>query len=401
MMTDQNTAPPEGFIEQTKEALENLYDLPFLQRHPLVQNVTMSSAHSGEAAGQVLRRKLIDAIETLSPGAPSSMRSPKARLGNLLRMHYIEGMTIQEVANELGLSMRQVYRDLRLGQESVATILWAQGEFGEPAEHAPDSTLTAQVEIGHVEDKPRLVDLRALLEHAQKTVEQLALQRNVDYQVQLPTQPVMVSVVLAMAQQLVISIASRSIQQSHPNSLSFWMTSGSDQVTLTWAFVPGAFAASTSALTPTNMQLASQLGWVISQEDQPGGKRAITIKINIRNPILLVIDDNEGLEQLVDRYLEGYPCRIVGTKSGMEGLRLADDLEPAAIILDIMMPEVDGWELLQRLHTRPSTSDMPIIVCSAFSDPELAHSLGAAACLSKPLRRQDLLLTLRHARVIQ
>ncbi len=84
----------------------------------------------------------------------------------------------------------------------------------------------------------------------------------------------------------------------------------------------------------------------------------------------------------------------------MEGLRLADDLAPAAIILDIMMPEVDGWELLQRLHTRASTSGIPVIICSAFSDPELAFSLGAASCLSKPLQRQDLLVALRHAGVI-
>jgi CheY-like chemotaxis protein len=398
--TEKNT-PPETFIEHVKEALENLYDLPYLQRHPLMQRTPQLSARSGEAASQWLRRRLINAVEALGPKTGSSLRSPKARLGNLLRMHYIEGMTIQEVASELGLSMRQVYRDLRLGHESVATILWAQEEFTQPAEPVEHPASTAHAEISRVEDSPRSVDLRTLLEHAQKTVEQLALQRNIDLQMQLTPVPVIVSTMSAMAQQLIISIASRSIQQSRSESLSIRVIQEPDQVTLVFAYLPETTAASVPALTPVILQLAEQLGWTIRQEDQPGGKRAITIKITVRNPVLLVIDDNEGLEQLIDRYLEGYPYRIIAARSSMEGLRLADDLVPAAVILDIMMPEIDGWELLQRLHTRPRTTDIPVIICSAFSDPELAYSLGASSCLQKPLQREELLSALRHVGVVQ
>jgi CheY-like chemotaxis protein len=372
-----------------------------LQRHPLVQRIALSSARSGEAASQLLRRRLINAIEALSPEAGSSLRSPKARLSNLLRMHYVQGMTIQEVAGELGLSIRQVYRDLRLGHESIATILWAQEEFAQVAEPAPHPMPTAQAEISRIEDSPRLIDLRALLEHAQKTVEQLALQRNIDLQLQFPSQPVTISTVSAMAQQLIISTASRSIQQARPASLSIRVVPEPDQVMLVFAYLTEVSAAPVPALTPVILQLASQLGWIIHQEDHPDGRRVITMQINIHNPVLLVVDDNEGLEQLIDRYLEGYPCRIVVARSSMEGLRLVDELAPTAIILDIMMPEMDGWELLQRLHTRPRTADIPVIICSAFSDPELAYSLGASFCLQKPLQREDLLLALRHVGAVQ
>jgi CheY-like chemotaxis protein len=82
------------------------------------------------------------------------------------------------------------------------------------------------------------------------------------------------------------------------------------------------------------------------------------------------------------------------------GLELAEQLVPDAIILDVMMPDMDGWELLQRLRSLPSTSAIPVIICSVFSDPELAFSLGASAVLSKPVKQADILETLRQLKVV-
>jgi CheY-like chemotaxis protein len=62
--------------------------------------------------------------------------------------------------------------------------------------------------------------------------------------------------------------------------------------------------------------------------------------------------------------------------------------QPDVITIDIMMPQMDGWELLQTLKMRDETRHIPIIVCSAWADPDLARSLGASASLKKPITQK-------------
>ena len=79
------------------------------------------------------------------------------------------------------------------------------------------------------------------------------------------------------------------------------------------------------------------------------------------------------------------------TRENPGNTRLAREVLPAAITLDIMMPNQDGWEILQALKSDPATRSIPVIICSVLEDPELAHSLGAAAYLQKPISQAALL----------
>jgi len=63
-----------------------------------------------------------------------------------------------------------------------------------------------------------------------------------------------------------------------------------------------------------------------------------------------------------------------------------------------MMPQQDGWEVLQLLRNRRRTRDIPVLVCSVIDDPELAFSLGAAEFLAKPVKREELLEALERCR---
>jgi CheY-like chemotaxis protein len=110
--------------------------------------------------------------------------------------------------------------------------------------------------------------------------------------------------------------------------------------------------------------------------------------------VLLVVEDNEAVIQAFRRYLTGYNYQVIGTTTGAEALRLAGEMTPSAITLDVMIPDQDGWEILQALKHNPATRAIPVIICSVLEDPELAHSLGAAAYLRKPVAQADLLATL-------
>ncbi|MEA3345195.1 MAG: response regulator, partial [Chloroflexota bacterium] len=111
---------------------------------------------------------------------------------------------------------------------------------------------------------------------------------------------------------------------------------------------------------------------------------------------VLAIDDNESLFRLFERYLAQHRYRLVGVRDGDEGIELARELQPVAITLDVMMPDRDGWEVLQTLRTDPPTRDIPVIVCTVLDEPELAFSLGARAYLKKPIQRSDLLTALEQ-----
>jgi CheY-like chemotaxis protein len=142
------------------------------------------------------------------------------------------------------------------------------------------------------------------------------------------------------------------------------------------AGIPKTEAGSAAPANEVLAQLTERLGWTVQATTQPDDNRVVNIRLTRSAPTVLVIDDNEGLVELLDRYLTGQACQVLAATSGQAGLQLIGQTPPDAIILDVMMPDMDGWELLQRLRTSSQTATTPVIICSVFNDPELAYSLG-------------------------
>ena len=105
---------------------------------------------------------------------------------------------------------------------------------------------------------------------------------------------------------------------------------------------------------------------------------------------VLVIDDDPSARDLMRRYLnrEGIYAVIAGT--GEEGLRLAREIRPVLITLDVMMPGMDGWAVLQALKADPELCKIPVIMATILGDRGLGYALGAAEYLIKPITRDKL-----------
>ena len=393
-----HSAPPETFVEPVKQVLEHLYDFPYLEGHPLAAESAepAGAGRPAETPGQRLRREAMAAIEALSPGPGVPLRAPHARVYNLLHLHYVEGMTIQETARELSISLRQAYRDLRHGEESVAAVLWSRRATPAPPGAGAAQASSVQTEIARLETHPRPVDLQRLLQYAQKAVERLAAQRAVDLHIEALPEPTIVAADQAVAQQVLVNILSYAVQQAQAGALEVGLAPEKEQVCLTLRYVRDPKATGALVINDVVKQLVARLGWGVQQEDQPAGARLLTLRMPAHGSTVLVIDDNEGLVELLERYLAGYACRLVAATSGPAGLELAQELVPDAIVLDVMMPGMDGWELLQIMRTRPQTAAIPVIICSVFNDPELAYSLGASLFLPKPVSRDGILAALRQ-----
>jgi DNA-binding response OmpR family regulator len=109
---------------------------------------------------------------------------------------------------------------------------------------------------------------------------------------------------------------------------------------------------------------------------------------------VLVIDDEPALVDLVKTWLGSKGYEVIPAYNGTDGLRKAVSKEPAVIILDLMMPGMDGFEVLTRLKREPKTRYIPVIVLTAKRDTEhlfRAKELGSTDYMMKPFSLRDLL----------
>ena len=113
-------------------------------------------------------------------------------------------------------------------------------------------------------------------------------------------------------------------------------------------------------------------------------------------PLVLTIDDDPVARDLLARTLVRAGFRVVGAAGGEAGLRLARELAPALITLDVMMPGTDGWAVLGQLKSDPGLADIPVVMLTITSDRHLGYALGASEFLSKPIDRALLVKVLRR-----
>jgi|GEM_PF-2338657 len=112
---------------------------------------------------------------------------------------------------------------------------------------------------------------------------------------------------------------------------------------------------------------------------------------------VLVIDDDPNARDLVARYLIREGLQVATASSGEEGLALAEKLKPDAIILDILMKGLNGFEVLARIKASPELNATPVIMCSILDERERGISLGAVGYLTKPFDSEQLINVLeRH-----
>jgi CheY-like chemotaxis protein/anti-sigma regulatory factor (Ser/Thr protein kinase) len=117
-----------------------------------------------------------------------------------------------------------------------------------------------------------------------------------------------------------------------------------------------------------------------------------------RTGTVLVIDDEPAVHALFERELAGRGYRVAHATGGREGVRLARELRPDAITLDVLMPEFDGWAVLRELKADPELREIPVVLVTILGDREMGYALGAADYLIKPIDSGALLSVLGRFR---
>lgn len=117
-------------------------------------------------------------------------------------------------------------------------------------------------------------------------------------------------------------------------------------------------------------------------------------------PVVVVIDDDQRSVDLVSAYLDGQGLRVVGARDGERALNFVRRRKPAAVVLDIVLPGLNGWEVLAQLRGALDTADVPVIVVSALDEKPRGLAAGASDYFVKPVARDHLLGALRAAGVL-
>src|SRR6266508_3826700 len=153
-------------------------------------------------------------------------------------------------------------------------------------------------------------------------------------------------------------------------------------------------------------KLARMMGGDVTVQSEPGKGSIFSVRLpagadpatrsatnGSRAPsgdCVLVVDDDATARELIAEHLKAEGFSVVTAAGGLEGLKLAKELRPIAMTLDVMMPDLDGWSVLAALRQDPELAEIPVIMITILDEHRRGVALGAAGYLTKPIDRERL-----------
>jgi len=406
-------SPDEEFVNQVADAYEHLYDIVYLRTHPLAEMLLAETPRGRHERAWKLHHLLLNVIEELDPGPQAPTFSREWRRHRLMVLHYVDGLDPQTVADRLAISRRTYYREHRDAIEAVASLLadkqalWTstpqRGRL-EGGEHPlRDRLELLRLEATRLVQRGRYAQLPEVIHSAVRLVQELAKGKGVHISAELEGAPTQVAVDRNTIRQILLCALSYLVEHLSGGEIYVRAAPEGKNVLLSLQSQGCRMAhrSADEAQNQVRLSMLEELAKVQKVRIDPiaGDDEVITgfrLMLPTERPrTVLVVDDNEDALQLLQRYLSQRGYEVIAARTGAEAIALAKKSQPYAITLDLMMPDQDGWDVLQTLANQPETRHIPVIVCTVLSAKELALSLGAAFFLEKPITEKALISTLR------
>jgi CheY-like chemotaxis protein len=381
------------FENLVKDALYNMFDYAALESHLLFEaGIKLPSDYKGSKSS-FLRNILIECIDSLKPQEGEfDFASNEWRSYIILSQRYVENVNSAELAKKLFLGERQIRRNQKKAIRAVALILWDRV-------HSDIQGFTTEEKNSGFIINRELINLNQVVQSVIDLLKNQFDQDSIDVQFMNPEKKITIKSDRIILRQIIIRIFHVFLRNKDLKQIKLYFTQNQDDIELVFQ------------LPDTNIKLENILNYLFTQEDMiqqwmsdlniqlDGCKTPDCFEFILRfisqdKKLILVVDDQEPALKMYERYLSRTNYKIFGLSKATKVLNKAIDLKPALILLDIMMPKLDGWEILQSLRVNEKTKDIPIVVCSAWGEPDLAKSLGANHFLRKPIVQRELLTIL-------
>lgn len=376
----------DAFLEEVQTALNHLYDPTFQPSQPFLDLLTRRALASTN-----WQTFLLQTIREMAPprSAPPEIRS--RRLYQVLTYRYAQQLTQEETAGRLHITARHVRREQSEAVTALAQILWQRAAQAEDPAHAPVDW-SAQLRQ----------ELTSLQRHAGEETADVAesLRGVVDLLAPVLANGGATLQLGALTPGLTAAVHAAGLRQLLVRAITEWSRQLSSGLILASAYADDSriLVEISGDRAPIDhlredalvQELLAGYGGTL-EIGQTEDKSTITLALPAASEIrVLVVDDNEDLHHFYRRYLQGSRYQITALTDGSLLLETLESLRPHVIILDVMLPSTDGWELLITLRQHPLGRAIPVLVCSVIQEEELALALGATGYLAKPVRRAAL-----------
>ena len=386
---------------ELRAALTHLYDPAALRDSGLMAFLGLETRADAIVA---LRRLLLEAIESLKPDDEAPAQSRSWRYYHILYGRFTEQLTQFEVGNDLGLSVRQLRRQEKRALAVLADLIWTRCklESAEPTSPPVPEALGDELAWSQAAFSRESVEVHALIQSALDTSEPMLQSSPVALEYAPSVGLPKLALQLVPTRQALLNILTVALD---------WMQEGrlvlraehrhGDRHVHISVTGYGALAAETAEMGADRLRVASELlsfsGGSLHHDAAPADDQVCVFRLTLPTDAqitVLAIDDNPDTLRLLQRYTADTRYRLQGESDPARSLALAEETLPDIILLDVLLQDIDGWELLGRFRAHPRLGDRPVIVCTILPQRELALSLGAAGFLSKPLSQRQLLAAL-------
>ncbi|MCL4544991.1 MAG: response regulator [Chloroflexi bacterium] len=403
----RNLPRPELFRQLVRDALLHLYDLAYLQTHPLLLAMPANAA-AQEPSGKLLRRELLDAIETLRPASGIPAGSHPWRLYRILELRYIAEEEVAAIRSQLIISKSEYHREHQRALSGIAALL--RERWHVPNDWDPNSARLGVAQgdgLALIEDEViRLQQDRHASSFDPVTVTQnilgllapLCEQNHVEVHTEFPAVVPSLSGDQILLRHTLLMLLTHAVIGGRVTRLNLRIAVAPEDVTIAIVDVADDQGEEVGAGIEECRPFVEKLGGRVELTRAGSGLTTISLSMPRRSQkLLLVVDNNAEFVKLVTRYLDGTDWAVTGAENIEDALRLVALWHPTAILLDVVIPDRDGWDFLQTLKRTPATRDVPVLICSVLDEPGLALTLGAAEYLLKPVTGRQLLEALDRA----
>ncbi|MFH1523911.1 MAG: response regulator [Chloroflexota bacterium] len=401
----------QTFSNLFKDLISRLYDRVAVETHPLSPYFPVAEDSSTRRA-EVIQRIIQDEIEQLKPEDKEIIiQSPEWRPYVILYQRYIEGQDPHTIATSLYIGDRQFRRDHSRALQALSTRVW-QRYFQTVSSQSTPSEREATLDLFEDQQSFELhaeqLDLHEVIQGVVEIVKRRLESENVQLELSFAPSPPQIFTDRILLRQILLSLLNYVLHLRSQSKITLHTEIGAtEEMSILfeadeqWASIQSDEQDSLEFARRLSRRLPARVEETLPPQDTSGLAEIRLIFTASQPKTVLIVDDQATAQKMFQRFLSRFRLEVIGETDPTQALTMIRKIQPALLILDVMMPRIDGWEVLQTLQLDPKTKHIPVIVCSAWGEPELARSLGAMAFLKKPVIQKDLLDVLIRLGLIQ